>query len=1036
MSVGKVNASLLGGPTQETTLALANLNFDFALYKFEPLPEYQGLGECLSRRNRDAAESGNEHVLARKLGALFSQALPPTPNLIRAYGKRATEMIRDITGSGTRSANRNGAFSDWTGPDATSIWAAATSGNGAIAAHLLACMLARMWEPPEAAAIWEEIIEARKREITNSEGNSQQWPSQDFAAKIEVTREQISRWDSSARSWLEVADRCRMKQQKQLIILVQDAGIPVNQSSDTYRSVMEAWHVALTRIEKLLEGVPQSINDGSSILALTSWHLFPDMFVIGAGQNLVSQHDSLFPKGTVVTLGQSSRPPDASSEGVFWSLPLAYLKYYGDPLVRTRSLGESTSRLTFSELMQVVLGSLLAGWGDYGRDIEQACSNIVSLAASLSKHRSPETGRPRSWLQLLAESAESYLDETNDSHSHTRSLTLRGYRRYRALLLENDQEYPPLFGLTSFNTMMRLINEMENKISLLRLVAQRLNGADHHNLLIRYRVPKSESIFPSHSALFQAMGRPEDDYEDRPFDVSIHSRWSWEYATALKRRQKAKSKKRKFTPDLDLTEHTRWSNQENEGFADSGEEYISIATPAREINTRCFQWNEHRSQRFSSSLLNTDPQWVCILGDPNEAALFKQSHLDILGSEELDHEIIDIAIRCDWFTGENLVELLDRRGKFEHPKPPPYLECLRSLAAAADAYKLMPGATISTEFFSSPLHDALWMPNQSTTRSASHQADPNMNHLSVRSSLIYGSTIDPRLLSKLETESTTGSPDPARRVLDSGPRNELRTYTLSRSQVFSCIAMFENRKINIDPGILEQVMAISSGGSLYVAMPLISDPFDSVGPNEVRHITGNIGKPGISLMIPPMAPKLKKVDEEKWTMMSHAVFDGSMSDAFQHTSLHLSFTGYQLPLMTVEHGYQGVGANFIETLVSVFDREEWVADLDILQGLSMATVSRLGISDVKCRHKRRHETAPFLLTSVDFWNEFIDRPTNACVFRGCGNWLARLSAVSINAQQNRRTIVLEDKEQFCWDCLGRLCQVQGQVNQRDLLFVA
>lgn len=89
-----------------------------------------------------------------------------------------------------------------------------------------------------------------------------------------------------------------------------------------------------------------------------------EMFVVGASPNIIHQNDLLYPKGTVITLGQSSRPPDATPDGVFWSLPLAFLKYYGHPVIRTRMLGESTTRLSFSEVMQVVLGSMLAGWGD------------------------------------------------------------------------------------------------------------------------------------------------------------------------------------------------------------------------------------------------------------------------------------------------------------------------------------------------------------------------------------------------------------------------------------------------------------------------------------------------------------------------------------------------------------------------------------------------------------------------------------------------------------------------------------------------
>ncbi|KAH8167117.1 hypothetical protein CIB48_g1102 [Xylaria polymorpha] len=154
MSLGKLNASIAGGPTQETTLAQANLSFDFALCKVEAPIEYQGLGQCLLNRRRDAAETGNEHILARKLGALFSHALPSTPNLVRAYGRRSSEIVEEISNHDSPGHNRDGVFREWTGPDATNIWAAATSGTGAIAVHLLACMLARIWSPSEAEAIW------------------------------------------------------------------------------------------------------------------------------------------------------------------------------------------------------------------------------------------------------------------------------------------------------------------------------------------------------------------------------------------------------------------------------------------------------------------------------------------------------------------------------------------------------------------------------------------------------------------------------------------------------------------------------------------------------------------------------------------------------------------------------------------------------------------------------------------------------------------------------------------------------------------
>jgi hypothetical protein len=63
------------------------------------------------------------------------------------------------------SAPRVSVFQDWAGGDATTLWAAATSGKGAIAVHLLACMLARLFSPAEATALWEELIASRKKQL-------------------------------------------------------------------------------------------------------------------------------------------------------------------------------------------------------------------------------------------------------------------------------------------------------------------------------------------------------------------------------------------------------------------------------------------------------------------------------------------------------------------------------------------------------------------------------------------------------------------------------------------------------------------------------------------------------------------------------------------------------------------------------------------------------------------------------------------------------------------------------------------------------
>lgn len=196
---GKVTAAFMQ-VSQETTLAFANFNFDFTLIKYEAPDEYRGLGDSLSKKRKHAAEDGASHFTARKLSALFKSIMPQVPNLVQAYGQRATEIAK-TPAVNPKGSKTQGAFSEHVGADGTTIWAAATSGDGAVTIHLLACILARIWDRTEAVSIWTEIVEQRKQDLCNKiEEQSDLFKISDIAAsKIEISRQQLDEWDASAR---------------------------------------------------------------------------------------------------------------------------------------------------------------------------------------------------------------------------------------------------------------------------------------------------------------------------------------------------------------------------------------------------------------------------------------------------------------------------------------------------------------------------------------------------------------------------------------------------------------------------------------------------------------------------------------------------------------------------------------------------------------------------------------------------------------------------------------------------------------------
>ncbi len=195
--MAQLSASLLSG-TQELNLALAHLKFDFSLIKMEAPLEYKGLGQALSEKRKSDAEEGSSHITARKLGALFEDAIPEAQHVFQAYGRRVTEIAQSPHYN-PKGSSTDGPFAEHVGADGTTIWAAATSGRGAIAVHLLACLLARIWKAPEAISIWTELV-ARRKDALREQSNAQTFHiSALAAAQVLLTRTQLAEWDASAR---------------------------------------------------------------------------------------------------------------------------------------------------------------------------------------------------------------------------------------------------------------------------------------------------------------------------------------------------------------------------------------------------------------------------------------------------------------------------------------------------------------------------------------------------------------------------------------------------------------------------------------------------------------------------------------------------------------------------------------------------------------------------------------------------------------------------------------------------------------------
>lgn len=269
---------------------------------------------------------------------------------------------------------------------------------------------------------------------------------------------------------------------------------------------------------------------------------------------------------------------------------------------------------------------------------------------------------------------------------------------------------------------------------------------------------------------------------------------------------------------------------------------------------------------------------------------------------------------------------------------------------------------------------------------------------------------------------------------------DCRIFT--RQQAFACIAAFETGGVDLASSELESVMAMSFGESIYVAGPLLSDPSGPRELDKVIRIDGNVGKSGLTLMVPPAEPMIAEANPDSWRVIEREDYDGQVEDCFSRTSLHLSFTNWSVPVSTgaAGRGQRSAEAVLVETLVSVFDRGNWIGDLDALTAL------RRGYSQPDheffychtCEHDLDSvddtQSAPEGIVAIRSWEEFLDRPKNPAVVMSHGNWEARLAAVAMGVARGDRVFFCRGA--VCQDCLLKLETFGGEDLVNRALFVA
>jgi hypothetical protein len=342
-----------------------------------------------------------------------------------------------------------------------------------------------------------------------------------LAAAHEIDRSSLGAWDASARAWLQVADQARRKEQVQAQLILNNLSIAVKShtgsengfpsKTNSYDSVLLNVTRALTTLDKLIKGEPQRITDGGILLGLISWHLYPDLVVLGSSTKEIHQQDPLVKAGGIVTISISTLA--SRGDGVYWSLPLASLRYYGT-VQRERSTMRD-SRISVAQLQTLLLGASLGAddgaftaaqilrslWKIYDNLYQARICQVTNKAFEL-----PENVPRLQLVALLKDAPESLrglmkilhliypfmdgiellLSDDDSERKMAHQLMRYGSNYGRSWIGNTSSSTSTLFGLANLSSLLRMITVPAARIQLLRdiCIKDMLSPSDY---VIRFR---------------------------------------------------------------------------------------------------------------------------------------------------------------------------------------------------------------------------------------------------------------------------------------------------------------------------------------------------------------------------------------------------------------------------------------------------------------------------------------------------------------------------------------------------------------------
>ena len=747
-----------------------------------------------------------------------------------------------------------------------------------------------------------------------------------------------------------------------------------------------------------------------------------------------------------------------------------------------------SSRFSFEQLMQVVLGATCSGWGSDASNPEAVAQFIASLS----------NGRASAWTNMLARAGTAFLKSTGTSRTLYRKLQNLGQKRGASILAKKGDHPPAVFGLTDFATFMRILKTPEYRTNILRKYSRRFfPEVDAYDVIIRFQVTPdylSEQIehpYLAHKAtspvspVFFKVNRKraadvsEDEFRykrqergekeampDRNVTIEhqdideAFERYMLEEETNLKAVALV-ADERKSGPMTDALDQLSTGDAETPRVAVSltmsstgggpahrrfvyetaspvqvkglvAELFGVVGPETAKENSVLYRWadphvkiayagegcfgNKFLWRRKFEELkalddrdvwrlqfdLFRDPEkeiakaYKFFLGDPKIAAMFVDSQVLQLSENDwqaprwaglrrikrtVDLPDLQAAIASD------AIDFSAMHHEIEAClKNTAYLKSLSALAVAEKVYEPLNEATINPAIVSTPISNTQWAEN----------AVPQVNATA--------------------------------------------RVSINRQATFACISYLETGCLDLRPSQFENVLAISSGDSIYVAAPLLYDPAEEQSEHAIRRLSGNVGKAGLILLVPPADPQVLQTSIDQWKIIDRNNFTGKFENTFTGTSLHLSFTDWSIPVDVGEtgRGRRDAEAHLVESLVSVHDRSRWIADLDVLGALSKGSSQpdHKVFYRPRCKHANATAldptTATQNLVTINNWEEFLEHPECPAVAMAHDNWEAKLALAVLGVRRGDRVYV---NDMICRECFADLEEIGGPEYVAKALFL-